>query len=268
MAVDAATTDQLAKAHLLHGLIQSGLATATLQAPSGLGSDEVFAVIGRLMSGLRTTLSVGSGWNSVLASLAFGLLGRLVSTNVLGSLTLEIGGDDTKLVTLSYLDALCIKILYDALGAIANETKFSPYKRRVEFLCIETSDHARGYPARSVPGLVQRQPSNACPWWDEGTLCGLVKMCATLRRRSPCPDAVDQISDHLQQRWFSRLKLDPNLGSIPLSCGGLGLSAWAGTSAIRSWATAPPLPCGGHGQNRLPKRVDPAILRQARAPGF
>lgn len=153
--VDAATAEHRPEAELLHQLIQLGHSRATLLEPAGLGNDDVFAVTGGLMSGLRKTSSVGSDWNGNLGSMASDILSQLTCSHVRGSSTLEIRGDDTKVVTPNYLDALGIKILYDALGAVANEAKFRLYRGRVEFPRTETSDRARVYPARSVPGLVQ-----------------------------------------------------------------------------------------------------------------
>lgn len=156
VAVALASPQQRNEAARIHSLIQAGHQTATLHAPPGLGSEDVFAVTGGLISGLRTTSSVGSGWNSVLGSMAFDLLAHFVGADVQVRSTLEITGDDTKVVTPHYLDALGIKLLYDALRAIANESKFGLYRSWVEFLRIEISDRARGYPMRSVPGLTQR----------------------------------------------------------------------------------------------------------------
>lgn len=132
--------------------------------------------------------------------MAFNLFAQFVCADVLARSTLEIRGDDTKVVTPHYLDALGVKRLYDVLGAIANESKFGLYRSRVEFLRIEMSDRARGYPMRPVPGLVQCRPWNSTPWQDEAVLCGLVKTCSVLRRRFPFPEAVDEVEGHLRRR--------------------------------------------------------------------
>lgn len=110
MAVDAASPIQLPEAELLHCLIQTGHDPATLQALAGLSSKEIFAVKGGLMSGLRTTSFLGSGWNGVLGSMAFDLVSFLTRADVRNSSTLEIRGDDTKVVTPHYMDALGVKL--------------------------------------------------------------------------------------------------------------------------------------------------------------
>lgn len=242
VAIMAATPQQQTEAELLHTLIQNGHDVATLHPPASMDSEAVFAVTGGLMSGLRTTSSVGSGWNGVLGTMAFDLLHLLTGLDVRSQSTLEIRGDDTKVVTSDYMDALAIKLLYDGLGAVANEAKFGLYRARVEFLRVEMSDRARAYPMRSVPGIMQRKPWNATPWREESVLAGLVKTCAVLRRRTPFPDAVDTLESHLRSRWFGRLGLDPRLGQIPITCGGLGLQPWDGSLVVRKWASDPPAP--------------------------
>ncbi|CAN7989762.1 unnamed protein product [Ixodes pacificus] len=61
VAVDAATAEHRQEAELFHWLIQVGHSLATLQAPAGLCSDDVFDVTRGLMSGPQTKSSVGSG---------------------------------------------------------------------------------------------------------------------------------------------------------------------------------------------------------------
>ncbi|EEC05595.1 hypothetical protein IscW_ISCW004761 [Ixodes scapularis] len=90
VAVDTATAEHRREAELLHWLISVGHSRATLQAPVGLCSDDVFAVTAGLMSELQTTSSVGSGGKRVLGSRAFGILSRLTCSDVRRSSTLEI----------------------------------------------------------------------------------------------------------------------------------------------------------------------------------
>ncbi|KAM7302865.1 hypothetical protein ISCGN_018373 [Ixodes scapularis] len=90
VAVDTATAEHRREAELLHWLIPVGHSRATLQAPVGLCSDDVFAVTAGLMSELQTTSSVGSGGKGVLGSRAFGILSRLTCSDVRRSSTLEI----------------------------------------------------------------------------------------------------------------------------------------------------------------------------------
>lgn len=234
-----ATHDQRPDVDLCDRLIQNGHRVAVLHPPGGEGLPP-FPVTGGLMSGLRTTSTVGSGWNGVIGKMACDLLSRLTARHLGDEVLLEIRGDDTKVVTPHYLDALGVKLLYDALGATANEAKFGLYHGRVEFLRVETSDRARAYPARNVPGLTQRRPWNAAPWRDEATLCGVVKTCALLRRRSPFPDRVTTLEDHVVGRWMARLGLDERLLSIPQACGGLGVRPWDGRWAVRQWRSDPP----------------------------
>lgn len=60
--------------------VLSGFQCATLTSPPGLGPQQKFKVTGGLMSGLRYTSCVGSGWNAI-----FGELARKMIADIRGS---------------------------------------------------------------------------------------------------------------------------------------------------------------------------------------
>nr|WAK77286.1 MAG: RNA-dependent RNA polymerase [Totiviridae sp.] len=224
----------------LTSCLLDGFRAATLTSPPGLGPQATFKVTGGLMSGLRSTSCVGSGWNSL-----FGEFARKMAEVVRGSrepcdVWQVVRGDDTQVVGQSYHDVLVIKVGYDALGAKANESKFTLRRGRTEFLRVETEDRLRGYPCRSIPLVTQRRPWNARPVRHEAGLEHVLKTLATLRRRLPRTDGVDAFREHFVRRSFRLLRLDPRLRTIPLSLGGLGVDPWDGQWMVHSWRQIDP----------------------------
>lgn len=217
------------------GLQRHGFLHATLQSPPGLGERQTFKVTGGLMSGLRSTSCVGSGWNLVLGNMGRKLINSFRSSGAGVKATIHVRGDDTQVVSDNYHDVLGIKLAYDALGAEANESKFTLRRGRSEFLRIETSDRARGYPCRTVPLVVQRRPWNARPIGPESVVSHVAKILATLSRRTPSPEHVLRFRDFYISRVMGLLGLDPRLRSIPVGAGGLGLDPWDGVWMVRSW---------------------------------
>ncbi|KAL1444218.1 hypothetical protein MTO96_045614 [Rhipicephalus appendiculatus] len=55
---------------LFENLLEHGFRHAKLSTPPGICDPVIFPVTGGLMSGLRSTSAVGSGWNSVLGETA------------------------------------------------------------------------------------------------------------------------------------------------------------------------------------------------------
>ncbi|KAL1468256.1 hypothetical protein MTO96_025564 [Rhipicephalus appendiculatus] len=110
---------------LFERLLEHGFRNATLTTPPGVCDPVTFKVTGGLMSGLRSTSAVGSGWNSVLGETARDMADHLrVLTRRMDTWQI-VRGDDTQVVSDHYLDVLAVKLGYDALGAEANESKFT-----------------------------------------------------------------------------------------------------------------------------------------------
>lgn len=158
----------------------AGFGHATLTSPPGLGAQQTFQVTGGLMSGLRSTSCVGSGWNTIFGQFAKQLIFDVRGGRSVPKIWQLVRGDDTQVVGASYHDVLGVKLGYDALGAIANESKFTLRRGRTEFLRIETQDRLRGYPCRTIPLMVQRRPWNARPVRPEAGLAHVtVDYCRT-----------------------------------------------------------------------------------------
>lgn len=101
------------------------------------------------MYGLLSTSCVGSGWNAIFGQFTEKLIFD-ICTNKESSPPCKfwqlVTGDNTLAVGPSYHDVLGKKLGYDALGAIANESKFTLRRRCTEFLHIGTEDRLSGHP--------------------------------------------------------------------------------------------------------------------------
>nr|WAK77577.1 MAG: RNA-dependent RNA polymerase [Totiviridae sp.] len=220
-----------------------GYSHATLTSPPGLGDQRTFRVTGGLMSGLRSTSCVGSGWNAIFGEFARQLIFDIRHPDSPPNVWQLVRGDDTQVCGASYHDVLAIKLGYDALGAIANESKFTLRRGRTEFLRVETEDRLRGYPCRTIPLLSQRRPWNARPVLQEAGLEHVLKTMSTLRLRIADPTGLDSYREHYIQRCFRLLGFDARLRRIPAAMGGLGLDPWDGRWAVATWRSvnAPPV---------------------------
>lgn len=148
------------------------------------------------MSGLRSTSCVGSGWNAIFGEFARKMIDEMRSPDNPPSVWQLVCGDDTQVTGPSYHDVLAIKISYDAMVAVANESKFTLRQGRTEFLRIETEDQLRGYPCRTIPLLTQRRPWNARPVMQEAGLDHVLKTMPTLRLRLPDLAGLDSYREH------------------------------------------------------------------------
>nr|WAK77681.1 MAG: RNA-dependent RNA polymerase [Totiviridae sp.] len=238
-----AVPEQLADYDQLAYNITVGYDHATLTSPPGLGDQQTFRVTGGLMSGLRSTSCVGSGWNAIFGEFARKMINDIRNPDRPARVWQLVRGDDTQVTGESYHDVLAIKIGYDAMGAIANESKFTLRQGRTEFLRIETGDRLRGYPCRTIPLLTQRRPWNARPVVQEAGLEHVLKTMATLRLRLPDPSGLDAYREHYIQRCMRLLSLDARLRRIPVALGGLGLDPWDGRWTVTTWRAvrAPPV---------------------------
>nr|WAK77465.1 MAG: RNA-dependent RNA polymerase [Totiviridae sp.] len=223
--------------------VLQGFSNATLTSPPGLGDQLTFKVTGGLMSGLRSTSCVGSGWNAIFGQFATRLIYDVRGGQAAPHVWQLVRGDDTQVVGRSYHDVLGVKLGYDALGAIANESKFTLRRGRTEFLRVETEDRLRGYPCRTIPLIVQRRPWNARPVRTEAGLDHVAKAASTVRRRIPDPTGLDAFVGFFMTRTCGMLGLDERLLSIPAAVGGLGLRPWRGEWAVQCWSSvrAPPV---------------------------
>nr|WAK77427.1 MAG: RNA-dependent RNA polymerase [Totiviridae sp.] len=233
---------QRADVVLFENLLEQGFRTATLTTPPGICQPTTFPVTGGLMSGLRSTSAVGSGWNSVLGESARDMADRFRTYTRPVDTWQIVRGDDTQVVSDYYLDVLAVKVGYDALGAEANESKFTLRRGRTEFLRVETSDRARAYPCRTIPLLEQRKPWSARPPSGDASLVRVDKVFSVLARRLPDPRDLRGFADHVIRRMMVKMQLDMRLISIPTALGGLGLRPWRGAWHVSVWSSQLPVP--------------------------
>nr|WAK77737.1 MAG: RNA-dependent RNA polymerase [Totiviridae sp.] len=227
---------------LFERLLEHGFRHATLTTPPGICEPRTFPVTGGLMSGLRSTSAVGSGWNSVLGESARDMADRFRTYTRSVDTWQIVRGDDTQVVSDYYLDVLAVKLGYDALGAEANESKFTLRRGRTEFLRVETGDRARAYPCRTIPLLGQRKPWSARPPSADASLTRVDKVFSVLARRLPDPTDLLGFADHVMYRMMSKMKLDFRLIKIPTALGGLGLRPWDGRNHVSVWNSRLPVP--------------------------
>nr|WAK77658.1 MAG: RNA-dependent RNA polymerase [Totiviridae sp.] len=241
-ALAAANVWQRDDVNLFEHLLVRGFEHATVTSPPGLGDQRTFRVKGGLMSGLRSTSAVGSGWNSVLGETSRDLANKFRGPGRGLNTWQIVRGDDTQVVSDSYLDVLAVKLGYDLLGAEANESKFTLRPGRTEFLRVETSDRARAYPCRTVPLLFQRRPWSTRPPTGDASLTRITKVGSVLARRLTDASLLEEFVVFVVERMLSKMGVDHRLAKIPVNMGGLGLFPWDGRWHVRQWSPSPPIP--------------------------
>ncbi|KAH9384951.1 hypothetical protein HPB48_026982 [Haemaphysalis longicornis] len=88
----------------------AGFQQATLTSPPSFGAQHTFQVTGGLMSGLRSTSCVGSGWNAIFGQFSTKLIYDVRAGQVQPKVWQLVCGDDTQVVGASYHDVLAIKL--------------------------------------------------------------------------------------------------------------------------------------------------------------
>lgn len=227
---------------LFESLLEKGFSSATLSTPPGVCEPQTFPVMGGLMSGLRSTSAVGSGWNAVLGECAREMVGRFRPFTRPVDTWQLVRGDDTQVVSPHYLDVLGVKIGYDAMGAEANESKFTLRRGRTEFLRVETGHFSMCYPCRTIPLVNQRKPWSARQPTGDGSVSTIVKVGHVLSRRLRDASRILAFIAFLAQKMARMMGIDQRLISIPVALGGLGLVPWSGRWCVRSWHPDPPAP--------------------------
>jgi len=208
--------------------ILEGFDNSTLSVRLEDGKERVMPVKGGLMSGLRWTTVVGNGWNTVMTHAAFKILGQcgLPTTGI----ERYIRGDDSAIFTPSAFQAMAIADCYKTIKVQGGEGKFSVRKNEMEFLRVWYTRHrVYGYPARALPGLVQRKPWSNAPWEEAMVPKALQEVCRTLRRRG-CE--TDQVWNTLAANWCSLHSLPRAALSVPAALGGYGIEAWDGVTHL------------------------------------
>lgn len=177
-------------------------------------------VTGGLPSGLFLTSITGDGYNKVLFECATSLMEQLgMPQRSIGHT--DIQGDDTSLLhrRVGYLQ------IYDwvvtQIGAEAGTGKFGILAKQTEFLRVSFGPWgARGYPARSVAGIVQRKPWSDSPFKEADTISGAVEAVNTCLRRGL---GYKNVAQKLIAHWSRVMKISSSIVSTPVVCGGLGI---------------------------------------------
>ncbi|KAH6948584.1 hypothetical protein HPB50_025180 [Hyalomma asiaticum] len=227
---------------LIEHLLEISFDNATLTTLPGVCEPRTFRVTGGLMSGLRSTSAVGSGWNAVLGEMSRSIANDLRGVGACLDTWQIVRGDDIQVISRRYLDVLAVKIGYDALGAEANESKFTLRRGRTEFLRVEMSDVACCYPCRTVPLVNQRKPWSGRPDSDDAYGARVVKVVNVLSRRVDDPRTIQDFGRYVAEKTVAKKGVDVRLLSIPVALGGLGLYPWDGRWAVETWNREPQMP--------------------------
>lgn len=150
-------------------------------------------------------------------------------------------GDDTQVISNSYLNILAVKLGYDVFGAEVNESKFTLRPGRTEFLHVETSD--RAYPCRTIP-LFQRRPWSTRPPTGEASLTRITEVGSELALRLAESGLLNEFMLFVVECTLTKMGIDRRLAKIPVSVGGLGLLPWDGKWHLKQWAPSSPNPGG------------------------
>lgn len=186
------------------------------------GVDSRFRVTGGLMSGLAMTSVIGNGFNSVITGLAMELLRDWgFETDTIERF---IRGDDSAIFTRTWATAAAMNSAYDFIGIKAGAGKFSVRYHEMEFLRTWFSDHASGYPCRTIPGITQRKPWTSDPWDPVGVERAIYEAVRTLMRRIPSAETrLLQVWRRASQVWARHNRVDVRILSQPIEVGGFGV---------------------------------------------
>lgn len=203
--------------------IREGFRTAVLENSM---IDLKLHVIGGLMSGLRWTSTLGNAWNTVITAMVEKLLAKMGVKSPIKYK--NIRGDDSAIVTESWSRATAMHWGYKALGVKAGEGKYSVWWQQMEFLRQWFDKRVHGYPARVLPGWLQRKPWNS----ESKTIFSSIERQASLRdmliRRGCDSKGVRSLWKATRDNWCKHSGVSLRYLALPKHNGGLGLEEWHG----------------------------------------
>ena len=184
-------------------------------------TSKTFKVTGGLMSGMRLTSVIGNAWNTIMTECVFKLLEKsgVDTSNIVD----YIRGDDSAIFFDSVPKAQLFELGYRRIGVLGGVGKFSIKRHQMEFLRVWYSKRCFGYPARALPGIVQRKPWSNAPWEEEMVLKSLKEVTVTLTRRGVDSEAVWK---SLKTKWCILHRLPVASVMVPRSLGGFGIDTW------------------------------------------
>lgn len=178
-------------------------------------------VTGGLPSGLYITSIAGDGYNKTMDEYVAEIC-TLLGLSKGGWGSTEIQGDDTSKWSrkIAYLQ-IC-DWLMSVTGAEGATGKFGITTGRTEFLRVSFSETgARGYLARSIPGIVQRKPWSDTPQDEISIISAVTEAALICRRRGGI--IPDRMITKLQSLWCRKNRVDLRILQTPVENGGFGL---------------------------------------------
>lgn len=237
--------------------------SSTIVATEG-GTTHVFQVTGGLPSGRRLTSLIGNGWNAVISALGEELMAEWGFP--VHQVRRWIRGDDSAIFAPSYPVAAAANLAYEVIGAQAGQGKFSVRNNATEFLRVWYQHHCQGYPARALPGLVQRKPWSNEPWTDDDVIKSICDCVQILRRRMPNRTReIDDLWVTLRHIWCRNHNLPDSILSVPRNLGGFGLESQPDIVCVASQHVPKPDPQSSFTiTNQTTWRADNLTIRAAR----
>jgi hypothetical protein len=143
---------------------------------------------------------------------------------VKAQLTEVAAGDDTELTFASYRVAVLYYYTVQAMGLRVNPTKFWIDLDRTEFLRVNVTDRAKGYIARGVGSMVERQPGKSTELTQEEKYRSIIDAVALCTLRSTNQLDLFEFNNMLLRKMGSVLGVNKGF-NIPTSLGGLGIAS-------------------------------------------
>jgi len=191
-----------------------------------------------LISGIRSTSTVGTQWNLANARLA----GQVLSSvfGVTGESFLLGTGDDTDLARSNAAACVLLYLIYRATNLKGSRLKMyiaahTKDCARTDFLreTVRTSG-VRGIMPRAILAVVQRKPISSAPVSPEAEAATVIASWGTVKRRGGLPSACDWMRNKL----LELLTTGPNRTTY--------LTLARTSTAWGGWGSLPPRP-GTHG---------------------
>lgn len=193
-----------------------------------------FHVTGGLPSGLYLTSIVGDGFNLTASTAVLQLLER-IGVDPPEEEDIKIQGDDSSFMDRNVAKLQLIDWMLTRMNFVGGMGKFGITSGSTEFLRVAYSEYgARGYPARSIAGVVQRKPWSDSPMSELDVIESAIDTIRICRRRGLL---FDNAEDALLRIWCRKNKISYIAARTPRVCGGYGLWEPISDTRIRGLPT-------------------------------
>jgi hypothetical protein len=139
-------------------------------------------------------------------------------------LTEVAAGDDTELTFADYESAVLYYYAVQAMGLRVNPTKFWIDMDRTEFLRVNIAEVARGYIARGVGSMVERQPGKTTELTQEEKFQAIVDAVRLCTIRKTTPMDMMKFNNRLLRLMGSILGVN-KLFNVSTTLGGVGVAS-------------------------------------------